>query len=105
MSSAGGTHRLSSGRHLSTDVDDRRLLLAVLRRHRSKLLGVLFGARDPFHADLLEAIYPAAERRGYQVVLSARLPTRPEHQAADALIGSRCEGIILLGSERPGRRS
>ncbi len=31
----------------------------------------MFDPGDPFHADPLEAIYPAAERRGYEIVLRA----------------------------------
>src|SRR5690349_584209 len=42
-----------------------------LREQRSRLLGVIIDPGDPFHADLLEQIYPAAEERGYDVVLSA----------------------------------
>jgi len=70
----------------------------VLRRHRGRLLGVTLNARDPFHADLIDAIYPAAEQLGYEVVLSATTPTRAEGKAVEALVGSRCEGLILLGS-------
>jgi len=53
--------------------------------------------RDSFHADLVEACYPAAERLGYDIVLSALAPTRDEAQAVAALLGSRCEGLILIG--------
>lgn len=71
----------------------------LLREHRPRLLGVVFNAGDPFHADLLEAIYPAAERRGYDVILGARMPTHPESDAVDGLIRSRCEGLLLVGAE------
>jgi len=69
----------------------------ALRRHRSRLLGVLFSVRDSFHAELVEAFYPAAERHGYEVVLSATTPTRDERRAVQALLDSRCEGLILIG--------
>jgi len=69
----------------------------ALRRYRSRLLGVMFSVRDSFHADLVEAIYPAAEQHGYDVVLSAVAPTRGERRAVQALRGSRCEGLILIG--------
>jgi DNA-binding LacI/PurR family transcriptional regulator len=69
----------------------------LLRRYRSRLLGVMFSVRDSFHADLIEAIYPAAELRGYDVVLGAVGPTRTEHRAVSALRGSRCEALILIG--------
>ena len=71
----------------------------LLRLHRSRMLGVVFDPRDPFHADLLEEIYPAAERCGYDVVLGARVPTRLEQRAVEALVGSRCEALLLVGTE------
>ena len=71
----------------------------LLREHRSRVLGVVFDPGDPFHADLLEAVYPAAERCGYEVVLGARVPTHPEHRAVEGLIRSRCEGLLLVGAE------
>jgi DNA-binding LacI/PurR family transcriptional regulator len=71
----------------------------LLREHRSRMLGVVFDPGDPFHADLLEAIYPAAERYGYEVVLGARVPTHPEQRAVEGLIRSRCEGLVLVGGE------
>ena len=70
-----------------------------LREQRSRLLGVVIDPGDAFHADLLEALYPAAERFGYDVVLSARLAGRVEERAVTGLLRSRCEGLILLGSE------
>jgi DNA-binding LacI/PurR family transcriptional regulator len=71
----------------------------LLRQHRSRMLGVVFDPGDPFHADLLEGMYPAAEQSGYDVVLGARVPTRPEQRAVEALIGSRCEALVLIGTE------
>jgi DNA-binding LacI/PurR family transcriptional regulator len=69
----------------------------ALRRHRSRLLGIVFSVRDCFHADLVEAFYPAAELHGYDVVLSAIAPTRDERHAVQALLGSRCEALVLIG--------
>jgi DNA-binding LacI/PurR family transcriptional regulator len=70
----------------------------LLRRHRSRLLGVVFAVHDTFHADLVEYIYPAAERHQYEVVLGAVVPSRAAVQAIDALLSSRCEALITLGS-------
>jgi DNA-binding LacI/PurR family transcriptional regulator len=69
----------------------------LLRRRHSRLLGVVFTARDAFHADLLDGIYPAAEERGYSVVLGAVSPARAEDRAVEALLASRCEALVLLG--------
>jgi DNA-binding LacI/PurR family transcriptional regulator len=73
----------------------------MLREHRSRLLGVAFDAGDPFHADLLEGVYRAAEQRGYEVVLGARVPTHTEQRVVEALIRSRCEGLLLISTEAP----
>lgn len=81
--------------------DPRARLLA---RSRSRLLGVTFGAQHPFHADLLEGIYLAAEPTGYDIALSALTPSRGEDRAVAALLDYRCEGLILLGPETPAVR-
>jgi DNA-binding LacI/PurR family transcriptional regulator len=73
----------------------------VLRQGRSHLLGVMFGVQQPFHADLVEGIYAAAEEAGYDVVLSAVAATRGEGRAVDTLLADRCEALILLGPESP----
>jgi DNA-binding LacI/PurR family transcriptional regulator len=70
----------------------------LLRQQRSRVLGLVFDPGDPFHADLLEAAYPVAEQRGYELLLGARVRTRGEDRAVDGLLRSRCEGLILLGS-------
>jgi DNA-binding LacI/PurR family transcriptional regulator len=53
--------------------------------------------RNPFHADLVESIYPVAEQHGYEVLLSGSAPSRDERKAVEALLGHRCAGLILLG--------
>ncbi|MFZ3599311.1 LacI family DNA-binding transcriptional regulator [Streptomyces sp. BH104] len=69
----------------------------LLARGRSRTLGVLFTVHQPFQADLVEGIYPEAERHGYEVLLSATAPGRDEAQAVEALLAHRCEAVILLG--------
>jgi DNA-binding LacI/PurR family transcriptional regulator len=69
----------------------------VLRRSRSRHIGVLFTMRQPWDVDLVEAIYPAAERHGYQLVLGALGPGRDERRAVEELLAYRCEAMILLG--------
>jgi DNA-binding LacI/PurR family transcriptional regulator len=73
----------------------------LLARGRSRVLGVLFTARNPHHVDLVEAIYPAAEELGYDLVLSAAVPSRDEHKAIEALIGHRSEALLLCGPNIP----
>lgn len=69
----------------------------VLRRSRSRHIGVLFTMRQPFDVDLVEALYPAAERHGYQLVLGALGPGRDERKAVEELLAYRCAAMILLG--------
>ncbi|WP_181784670.1 LacI family DNA-binding transcriptional regulator, partial [Pseudonocardia pini] len=66
---------------------------------RSRTLGVLMTVREPFEADLVEAIYPEAEQLGYEVLLSARTPGRDEATAVESLLAHRCEAIVLLGPD------
>lgn len=70
----------------------------VLRRTRSRHIGVLFTMRQPFDVDLVEAIYPAAERRGYHVVLGAIGAGRNDRQAVEELLAFRSEALILDGT-------
>ncbi len=69
-----------------------------LRQSSSRLLGVTFELREPFHGDLVEEIYAVASEAGYDVVISAIAPTRSESRALDTVLRERCEGAILLGS-------
>jgi DNA-binding LacI/PurR family transcriptional regulator len=70
----------------------------VLRRNRSRHIGVLFTMRQPFDVDLVEAIYPAAERHGYHVVLGAIGAGRDDRQAVEELLAYRSEALILDGT-------
>lgn len=69
----------------------------LLRQHRSRLVGVVFDPGDPFHADLLEALYVAADGLGYELALAASVPSRSLQRSVDGLITSRCEGLVLIG--------
>ncbi|WP_171110316.1 MULTISPECIES: LacI family DNA-binding transcriptional regulator [Streptomyces] len=71
----------------------------LLARGRSRTLGVMFTVHQTFHTDLIEGIYPEAERLGYDVLLSAAAEGRSEAKAVEALLGHRCEALILLGPE------
>ena len=76
----------------------------LLRSHRSYLLGVQFGLQQPFHADLVDSLYTAAESAGYQLALSAVTPSRSEQKAVEALLADRCEALILLSPHVPAGR-
>lgn len=69
----------------------------LLRRARSRQVGVLFNLGYPMDAHLVEELYPAAAELGYDVVLGAMAATRGEREAIDELVGLRCEALILIG--------
>ncbi len=69
----------------------------LLARGRSRTLGVLMDVRQLFEAELVTEIYPAAERLGHDVLLSANLPDRDEAVSIEALLSHRCGSLILLG--------
>ncbi|MFJ9908379.1 LacI family DNA-binding transcriptional regulator [Streptomyces sp. NPDC101152] len=70
----------------------------LLARGRSRTLGVMFTVQQTFHTNLIEGIYPEAERLGYEVLLSGATRGRSEEKAVEALLSHRCEAVILLGS-------
>jgi DNA-binding LacI/PurR family transcriptional regulator len=72
---------------------------SLLRRRESRLLGVSFYVQSAFHGDLLPGIYAAAETAGYEVALSGWTADRAESSAVRALLGLRCDAVILLGAE------
>ena len=77
---------------------------SLLARRRSRLIGVLLDVRSSFHAELVEDVHEAADRRGYDVVLSTITRTRDEQRATETLLDSRCEALILLGPDAPAAR-
>ncbi|WP_395310868.1 LacI family DNA-binding transcriptional regulator [Mycobacterium sp. AMU20-3851] len=75
-----------------------------LRQHRTRLIGVTFAVGQEFHADLVDGVYVAAERLGYDVVLSGVTPHRDEPRALRTLVDDRCEGLVLIGPQAPTRQ-
>ena len=73
----------------------------LLRRSRSRLLGVVFGVQHAFHGDLVGGLYTAANRAGYELALSAVTPDRDERRAIGSLLQDRCEALVLLGPQAP----
>ena len=71
----------------------------LLASGQSRQIGVVFLAAGRFHHELLDGIYRAADRVGYEVILSALTPSRNETRAVQSLLDFRCEGIIQLGPE------
>jgi DNA-binding LacI/PurR family transcriptional regulator len=74
---------------------------SLLARRRTHLVGVQMVAGSAFHAELVEDLYEAAERQGYDVVLSAVTRTHDERRATETLVDFRCEALILLGPVAP----
>ena len=68
-----------------------------LRQLRTRLIGVMFGVGQEFHAELVDGVYAAAQDTGYDVVLSGVTRHHDERRALHALVDDRCEGIVLLG--------
>src|SRR5215207_6631650 len=74
---------------------------SLLARRRTHLVGVLLQVSSPFHAQLAEDLHEAADRRGYDVVLSAVTRARDERRATETLVDFRCEALVLLGPVAP----
>ncbi len=73
----------------------------MLRRSRSRLIGVVFRVQDPFDGDLVGSLYAAADRADYELTLSAVAPGRDERRAVASLLQDRCEALILLAPHSP----
>lgn len=69
----------------------------LLAQGRSRTLGVMTDVRQLFQSEMVTHIYPAAEHLGYEVLLSANLPDRPESAVVDSLLSHRCGALVLLG--------
>ncbi|WP_433507320.1 LacI family DNA-binding transcriptional regulator [Pseudonocardia halophobica] len=73
----------------------------MLRRSRTRLIGVVFGVQHPFHGDLVSGLYTSADAAEYELALSAVTPGRDERRAVASLLQDRCEALILLGPALP----
>lgn len=87
---------LDTARRLGYQPDQRA---SRLRRRRSGLLGVTFTANQQFHSDVIESLYEAADRSGYDLLLSATTRTRSAAEAVESLLRDRCETLILISPE------
>ena len=77
---------------------------SLLARRRAHLLGVMLDVRSTFHAELVAELHDAAEKAGYDVLLSTVTPTRDSRRAIETLVDSRCEALVLLGPDAPTAR-
>lgn len=73
----------------------------MLRRSRSRLIGVMFRVQDPFDGDLVGSLYTAADLADYELALSAVAPGRDERRAIASLLRDRCEALVLLAPHAP----
>jgi DNA-binding LacI/PurR family transcriptional regulator len=76
----------------------------LLRRDRSRHLGVVYAVQDAFQAGVVDALYQAAERHGYSIVLSATSRARNERKAVEDLLGLRSETLMLIGPDAASGR-
>jgi DNA-binding LacI/PurR family transcriptional regulator len=74
---------------------------SLLARRRTQLLGVTMDVRSSFHGELVEDLQAAADRRGYDLVVSPLTRTRDERRAVESLLDFRCEALLLLGPRLP----
>jgi len=70
-----------------------------MRQTKSRHLGVTFAPAHATESDIVEAMYPAAAAHGYSIVLSAQTQTRTTVQAVEEVLGYRCAGIVVIGTE------
>ncbi|MEO5711339.1 MAG: LacI family DNA-binding transcriptional regulator [Nocardioidaceae bacterium] len=85
---------MAAAEQLSYRPDQRARLLGS---NRSRTVGVVFGLHHEFHAEVVEALFGAAETTGYDLALGAAAPTRDEARAVQSLLGYRCEALVLIG--------
>lgn len=71
----------------------------MLASNRRQVLGVVMTVHNTFHSDFVEALYREAELAGYDLLLSGTAPTRSELKAIEALLGHRCDALVLLGPQ------
>jgi DNA-binding LacI/PurR family transcriptional regulator len=70
-----------------------------LARSSPRLIGVTYKVGSLHHADLLSPIYETAEAAGYEVILSGRTRSHDDHHAANALLGYRCDALLIISPE------
>jgi DNA-binding LacI/PurR family transcriptional regulator len=70
-----------------------------LRRDTSNNIGFLFHADQSSMQGILPAMYKSAKAAGFNLVLGAVSKSHSENEAIEELLGYRCEGLVISGSE------
>jgi DNA-binding LacI/PurR family transcriptional regulator len=70
-----------------------------LRRDSSNNIGFLFHADQSSMQDILPAMYKSAKNAGFNLIISAVSKSHNENEAIEELLGYRCEGLVLAGTE------
>ena len=70
-----------------------------LRRDSSNNIGFLFHADQSSMQDILPAMYKSAKAAGFNLIISAVSKSHNESEAIEDLLGYRCEGLVLAGTE------
>lgn len=73
----------------------------LLRSSRTRLLGVTFTLAEPFHAEVVESVYAAAEDAGFELALSAVSPQRSEARAVESLLDLGVEALLMIAPSTP----
>ncbi len=97
-SEASRTRVMAIARDLGYLPDVRARLLAGTS---PKLIGVTYKTNSLHHADLLSSIYETAEGAGYEVILSGRTRRHDDRHAVNALLGYRCDALLIISPEVP----
>lgn len=70
-----------------------------LRRDTSNNIGFLFHADQSSMQEILPAMYKSAKAAGFNLIICAVSKSHNENEAIEELLGYRCEGLVLSGSE------
>lgn len=86
---------LRAAEELAYRPDQRARLLGS---NRSRMVGVVFGLHKEFHGEIVDGLYRAVDRTGYDLGLGAASRSRSEEQAIQSLRDFRCAALILVGT-------
>jgi DNA-binding LacI/PurR family transcriptional regulator len=74
-------------------------LASALASRRTRTVGVLIDVSNAYQGRLVLDLYEAAERDGYQLLLSTLSRRHDEAGAIETLLDSRCEALVLFGPQ------